>query len=114
MVTRNKTEESREGVLDPRGVVETEEWSLAERLDSLSGATVGLLNTRKTNADVFLEAVGESLRAEYGVGATVYRTKATAQRPPVTSSGSWLTAAMRSSTPTATVGRVHPGAFTTA
>lgn len=81
MVTGNKEGASRETVLDPRGTVETEAWSLAARLDSLAGATVGLLDTRKTNADHFLKAVGEKLRSDYGVETTVYRTKSNGAAP---------------------------------
>lgn len=81
MVTGNTEAASREVVLDPRGTVETEEWSLAARLDSLADATVGLLDTRKTNADRFLETVGEGLRSDYDVETTVYRTKSNGAAP---------------------------------
>jgi len=81
MATGNTKTEDSVDVLDPRGVVETEEWLLAECLDSLSGTIVGLLNTRKTNADVFLETVGEALRREYDVAEMVYRTKANGAAP---------------------------------
>ncbi|WP_152422232.1 UGSC family (seleno)protein [Natrialba asiatica] len=62
-------------ILDPRGEVNYDATPIAERLDSLEGATVGLLDNSKSNADVFLEAVGEQLKSEYGVDEVVYRRK---------------------------------------
>lgn len=62
-------------ILDPRGTVDTQSLPIAERLDSLEGTTIGLLDNSKSNADVFLKAVGEHLQSEYGVEAIVYRRK---------------------------------------
>lgn len=62
-------------VLDPRGEVEHQSLPIAERLDSLEGATVGLLDNSKSNADIFLKAIGEHLQSEYGVEEIVYRRK---------------------------------------
>lgn len=62
-------------VLDPRGEVEHQSLPIAERLDSLEGATVGLLDNSKSNADIFLKAIGEHLQSEYGVEEMVFRRK---------------------------------------
>lgn len=62
-------------ILDPRGEVNYDPKPIAERLESLEGATVGLLDNSKSNADVFLEVVGEKLKSEYGVEEVVYRRK---------------------------------------
>lgn len=71
-----RTEDGRSiEILDPRGEVNYDATPLAERLDSLKGATVGLLDNSKSNADVFLKAVGEHLKSEYGVEEVVYRRK---------------------------------------
>lgn len=62
-------------ILDPRGEVEHQSLPIAERLDSLEVATVGLLDNSKSNADIFLKAIGEHLQSEYGVEEIVYRRK---------------------------------------
>lgn len=62
-------------VLDPRGEVEHQSLPIAGRLDSLEGATVGLLDNSKSNADIFLKAIGEHLQSEYGVEEMVFRRK---------------------------------------
>ncbi|MDR9432103.1 MAG: UGSC family (seleno)protein [Natronomonas sp.] len=62
-------------ILDPRGEVEYQSLLITERLDSLKGATVGLLDNSKSNADIFLKAIGEHLQSEYGVEEIVYRRK---------------------------------------
>ena len=61
-------------VLDPTGTVSTETRSITDRPDDLEGATIGLLDNAKTNADAFLEEVGDLLTEEYGV-MTVSRRK---------------------------------------
>ncbi|MFC6765000.1 UGSC family (seleno)protein [Natrinema soli] len=61
-------------VLDPVGTVSTETGSIVGRLDNLEGATIGLLDNAKTNADVFLEEVGDLLTEKYDV-TTVSRRK---------------------------------------
>jgi len=47
-------------VLDPRGTVQTSGGRITERLDALEGATIGLLDNSKANADVLLDEVGHS------------------------------------------------------
>ena len=62
-------------VLDPRGEISAEETPITTRLNSMEGATVGLLSNSKANADVLLEKVGEILVEEHGVEATIHRQK---------------------------------------
>jgi hypothetical protein len=62
-------------ILDPSGEGIAETNSIAERLGGLEGKTIGLLDNCKTNANVFLNEVGEILQAEYGVEAVVSRRK---------------------------------------
>jgi len=62
-------------VLDPRGTVQTSGGRITERLDALEGATIGLLDNSKANADVLLDEVGHLLREEYGVAEIVVRRK---------------------------------------
>lgn len=62
-------------VLDPRGRVNVTRDRIADRLDTLEGTTVGLLDNSKANADVLLDEIGRLLVAEYGVRATVSRRK---------------------------------------
>jgi len=68
-------------ILDPRGAVSNEEHTLADRLDDMSGTTVGFLNNSKTNADVFLEELSHVLREDYGVEDVEFRRKDNASIP---------------------------------
>jgi hypothetical protein len=65
-----------EELLDPTGdgdrVADT---TLAPRLRSLRGLTVGLLDNTKPNASVLLSEVARSLRRAHGVRAPVVFTK---------------------------------------
>jgi hypothetical protein len=78
-MARRTTAESAEaryaGLLDPRGEVETVSDPIAERLDGLENATVGLLDNSKTNADRFLDEVANVLTGSRGVATTVHRRK---------------------------------------
>jgi hypothetical protein len=62
-------------VLDPRGRVDVSRERIADRLPTLDGATVGLLDNSKANADVLLAEVGRLLTAEHGVADVVSRRK---------------------------------------
>jgi len=77
----SSVQEQVERVYDPRGEVGSEIVGIAERLETLEGATVGFLNNSKTNADVFLDEVTDVLREEYGVAGTVFRRKDNASIP---------------------------------
>ncbi|AUV80809.1 hypothetical protein C2R22_03335 [Salinigranum rubrum] len=71
----NETASSETVVLDPRGRVNVTRDRIADRLDTLEGTTVGLLDNSKANADVLLDEIGRLLVAEYGVATTVSRRK---------------------------------------
>ncbi len=64
-----------EAILDPRGDVTVDAQPIAERLETVEGATIGFLDNAKTNAGLFLEDVADVLTAEYGVVETVHRGK---------------------------------------
>lgn len=68
-------------VLDPRGSPSAETRPLADRLETLEDATVGLLDNSKTNADVLLDEVGRVLKSEYGVAEIVSKRKAKSPTP---------------------------------
>lgn len=72
-------------ILDPTGgsTVSEQPFSLAPRTEDLAGATVGLLDNGKQNADAFLEEVGRLLRRDYGVASTTVLRKrvGTAESP---------------------------------
>jgi len=60
-----------EVVLDPRGEVDADAQPVTDRLETVEGATLGLLDNSKANADVFLDEVATVLTTEYGVADTV-------------------------------------------
>lgn len=68
-------------ILDPRGTVSADAEPIAERLQTLDGATVGFLDNAKTNADVFLDEVSTVLVEEHGVAETVHRRKSNTAIP---------------------------------
>lgn len=76
-----ETATSDDELVDPRGEVTMDRHRMAPRLERLEGTTIGLLDNAKTNADVFLRAVGERLEAEYGVTETIYRQKSNTAIP---------------------------------
>lgn len=54
---------------------------MADRLPGLEGARIGLLDNRKGNANVLLEALGEHLRREHRAAAAEMREKPIFSRP---------------------------------
>ncbi|HLH68896.1 MAG TPA: hypothetical protein VKY90_07670 [Candidatus Dormibacteraeota bacterium] len=62
-------------VLDPTGRAEVAPGTLAPRLQSLAGMTVGLLDNRKHNAGVLLAELGRLLVAQHQVGRVVKAQK---------------------------------------
>lgn len=68
-------------ILDPVGETRASRELIAHRLDTLEGATIGLLDNCKTNADIFLEEVGQILRDEYGVEEVIGRRKSKSAIP---------------------------------
>lgn len=68
-------------LLDPTDQMEQELQAFAPRLASLSGKTVGLLDSSKSKGAYFLDRVEEVLRTEYGVSEVLRRMKPTVARP---------------------------------
>lgn len=62
-------------LLSPIGVNSVERYPIAQRLTTLRGMKIGLLDNSKKNADLLLKAVGEILRREHGVSEVIYRRK---------------------------------------
>jgi len=68
-------------VLDPTAGGTTRVATMAPPLRTLAGATVGLLDNGKVNADRFLDHLDAILRERYGVQATVRRRKPNMSAP---------------------------------
>ena len=68
-------------VLHPAAEDAAREHRLAPRLSDLRGATVGLIDNHKRNADVYLEELGRTLQREYGVSKVVTYRKASQSMP---------------------------------
>lgn len=62
-------------VLDPRGEVDTSGQSITSRLETVEGATIGLLDNSKTNARILLDEIGAILKDEYGVEEIIHKRK---------------------------------------
>jgi hypothetical protein len=71
----NHSQQFVESVLNPCGEVDVDEQPIAGRLDDLAGATVGLLDNSKANADVLLDEVASVLTNEHGVAEIVSARK---------------------------------------
>ena len=68
-------------VLHPAAEDEARKFALAPRLGDLTGATVGLIDNHKRNADVYLEEMSRVLQEEYGVSKVVIYRKASQSIP---------------------------------
>ena len=63
-------------ILDPVGFeTQAPPKAMAQRLESLKGKTVGILDIGFPNGSVFLDRVEEVLKNKYGVGEVVRRAK---------------------------------------
>ena len=58
-------------VLNPAAEGKTASQTLAPRLNGLKGATVGLIDNRKRNSDVYLEELAALLKEKFGVAKVV-------------------------------------------
>lgn len=58
-------------VLNPAAEGKAASHRLAPRLSDLEGATVGLIDNHKRNADVYLEELAELLKGKFGVARVV-------------------------------------------
>ena len=68
-------------VLHPAAEDTARKQRLAPRLSDLRGATVGLIDNHKRNADVYLEELGRVLQDEYGVSQVVTYRKVSQSMP---------------------------------
>jgi hypothetical protein len=68
-------------VLHPAAEDVAEPQCLAPRLSSLRGKTVGLIDNRKRNANIYLEALGRLLQDRYGVSQVVTHRKLSQSLP---------------------------------
>ena len=62
-------------IRDPRPEQKTEERAATDRLPSLAGKTIGLLENRKYHSDNFLQELQVILEEEYAVEKVVYLRK---------------------------------------
>lgn len=58
-------------LLNPRGQFHYRENRIAQRLKSMEGIVLGLLDTSKDNADIFLAEVERLLRAQFSIAAVL-------------------------------------------
>ena len=68
-------------VLHPAAEHTVHRLGLAARLPDLHGATVGLIDNHKRNADVYLEELARLLRGRYGVSRIINYRKASQSIP---------------------------------
>ena len=68
-------------VLHPAAEDVAEQHELAPRLPQLHGATVGLIDNHKKNANVYLEELGRQLQEVYGVSRLVTYRKVSQSIP---------------------------------
>lgn len=68
-------------VLNPVGIAEPEQHQIAQRLDTLGGKTVALLDNAKPNFDLFLDKAEELLRRDYRIGKVLRFRKGNAGVP---------------------------------
>ncbi|MDE3076760.1 MAG: hypothetical protein KGJ86_15190 [Chloroflexota bacterium] len=62
-------------MMDPRGGAATAQRTLAPRVGTLRGATIGLLGNAKRNSDVVLAEIGTILVRNYGAKEAIFRSK---------------------------------------
>lgn len=68
-------------VLDPIAHPTPIPTQLAERLSTLEGTTIGLLENTKFNSDKLLAYLGEVLQRDFGVKQVLYMSKRSASFP---------------------------------
>ena len=68
-------------VLDPTYGDAASEFVAARRLDSLEGATVGVISNGKQNTAVFFDALATALQRDHGVGEVVRTVKSNYSAP---------------------------------
>jgi hypothetical protein len=68
-------------VLDPTPGTAPPVGKLAPRLDTLAGKTVGFISNGKEGTKGFFRHLEQILKADYGVGRVVFRTKSNYSAP---------------------------------
>lgn len=68
-------------VLDPTHEAVAAEFALAERLDSLRGATIGIVSNGKQGTRRFFDALARELIETYGAADVVRETKSNYSAP---------------------------------
>lgn len=68
-------------VLNPAAEDLAQKHSLAPRLSSLQGITLGLIDNHKRNADIYLNEVGRLLQTQYGVSKIIKYRKDSQSMP---------------------------------
>jgi hypothetical protein len=68
-------------VLNPAAEGKVASQKLASRPNDLKGATVGLIDNHKRNADVYLEELAELLKKNFGVAKVINYKKASQSIP---------------------------------
>ena len=68
-------------LLHPAAEDVAETHGIATRLSRLDGITLGLIDNRKRNADVYIEELGRVFEEEYGVAGLMTYRKASQSMP---------------------------------
>lgn len=76
--------------MNPRGIVRYERKAIAPRVRNLSGGVIGLLDSSKNNADVFLDHVLNLLKKDFAF-ADVLRIRKKAGSVPAVFNQEFLT-----------------------
>ena len=75
------TEIQRISYLDPTGDVQIINRQNAERLASIKGTTVALMNNGNDTSGFFFEALSQIFKEQYGVSKVILETKFTSSKP---------------------------------
>ena len=75
------TEIRRISYLDPTGDVQLVDRQDAQRLASIKGATVALMNNGNDTSGFFFEALSQIFKEQYGVAKVILETKFTSSKP---------------------------------
>lgn len=68
-------------VLDPTNGIVATESSRAERLATLNGATLGIIDNGKANSDVVMQAIGQRLKDMFHLKDVIYFRKPSSSHP---------------------------------
>lgn len=68
-------------LMDPTGVTEKGESSLAPRKSSLNGAVIGLLWNKKSKGDQLLKRVADLLKRDYQIKKVIFQPAPAAGKP---------------------------------